>query len=312
MAPTPSPSPGPNPPGTNTAPTIQDMINNQNATLQQLMKGGGSTGKLGDSSSIFLGYNKATNQNSLYRTGGATGPLSPGFKAGENTSSYAEVKLAPTTWDSKTLAAFVNEGIMRKAHGFDVGMGMPEILSAWDDLVQAAYGINQSKGPGAEGKWTPMDVLRSYANSANKFGTIRKGDWEYDVATGEKVRYVGPRTKTQTSRQVDLSSAEDVQALTTQILTQALGRAPTAKEVATYKATINGAEKANPTLSTQTQTLNDMGEVTNTSTTNTGGMSAAAKGALVEKGAKQGPEYGKYQSATTYYNALMQMITGGG
>lgn len=314
MANTPNPSPGPNPPGTNTAPTLQSIINTQQQTLQAVMGGGGASqsGKLSDSSQIFLGYNKAKNQNSLYRTGPTRGPLSPGFQSGANSQDYGTLKLAPTTWDAATLSQFVNNGILRKVRGFDVGMGMPEILSAWDDLIQTSYAINKGKAASDAGQWTPWDVMNSYSNSANKFGTVRKGDWEYDVATGEKVKYVGPKTKTQTNRQVDLSSAEDVQALTTQVLTEALGRAPTAKEVATYKATINGAENANPLISTQTQTLNDMGEVVNTTTKNTGGMSAAAKQGLVEEGAKKGPEYGKYQSATTYYNAMMQMITGGG
>jgi hypothetical protein len=42
----------------------------------------------------------------------------------------------------------------------------------------------------------------------------------------------------------------------------------------------------------------------------TGGASAAARGTLVEDAAKKGPEYGKFQSATTYFDAMMQMIGG--
>jgi hypothetical protein len=269
-----------------------------------------NTGKLADNSTIFMGRSK--DKSNLFRTGPQTGPYAPPSTSTEINTDYANAILAPTRWSSDQLAQFVNNGIMRKVAGFDVGMGMPEILSAWDDLVKTSFLINKGKANDDASKWTPWDVMNSYSNSANKFGTVRRGDWEYDVATGEKVKYVGPKTKTQTSKQVDLSSAADVQAITTQVLTQALGRAPTAKELATYKATINGAEQANPTVSTQTQTLNDMGEVVNTSTKTSGGMSAEAKAGLVQQGAKQGPEYGKYQSATTYYNAMMAMITGGG
>ena len=223
--------------------------------------------------------------------------------------NYDQAVLAPLGWNSDQLSRFVNNGIMRKVAGFDVGMGMPEIISAWDDLVKSSIFFTQKAG----GKmWTPWDVMNSYSDSANKFGTVRKGDWEYDVATGEKVRYVGPKSKTQTDTRVDLSSAEDVKAITTDVLTRTLGRAPTAAEVAQYKATINAQEQANPTITTQTQTLNDMGEVTATKTNTSGGVSAAAKAQLATDKSKQGPEYGKYQSGTTYYNAMMQMITGGG
>jgi hypothetical protein len=155
-----------------------------------------------------------------------------------------------------------------------------------------------------------MDVLNTYSNQGLNLGTVRKGDWEYDIATGEKIRYVGPKTKTTTQSKVDLSSPEDVRAITTQMLTELLGRAPTDAEVAKFKTSINSLEKANPTKATITETLNDMGEVVNTATTTSGGVSNDARGLLVSDEAKKGPEYGKYQSGTTYWNAMMQMLGG--
>src|SRR6478752_5995780 len=106
-------------------------------------------------------------------------------------------------------------------------------------------------------------------------------------------------------------SPGDVRALTTQMLTELLGRAPTDEELAKYRSSINGYERANPEMTTTTHTLNDMGEEVAQSSTTTGGASQAALGSIVEGGAKKGPEYGKYQAGTTYFNALMQMITGG-
>lgn len=270
---------------------------------------GGKTGLTG-SSLVYLGGltggTQGPNYGILHNT--SSGDFFKTGNTGAGYASYDTAKAMPLSWDQSTLKQFINAGILNKLPGFNAGMGMPETMDAWDNLVQAAIAFSAAD---PHKKWTPWDVMNSYKNDG-KFGTVRKGDWEYDVATGEKVKYVGPKTKTQTDKRVDLSSAEDVQAITTQVLTQALGRAPTAKEVATYKATINGMEQANPTISTQTQTLNDMGEIVNTTTNTSGGVSAQAKAGAVEAKAKQGPEYGKYQSATTYYNAMMQMISGGG
>lgn len=302
----PTPAAGPNP-GVG-----QQQYQSALSAMNSLAANPGGSSKTGltGSSLVYLGGltggTQGPNYGLLHNT--STGDFFKTGNTGAGYASYDTAKAMPLQWDQSTMKQFVNAGILSKLPGFNSGMGMPEVMDAWDNLVQSAIAFSAAD---PNKKWTPWDVMNSYKNDG-KFGTVRKGDWEYDVATGEKVKYVGPKTKTVSSKTIDLSSAEDVQAITTQVLTQALGRAPTAKEVAQYKATINGYERENPTVSTQTQTLNDMGEIVNTSTVNTGGTTAAGKAALVEKGAKQGPEYGKYQSATTYYNAMMQMITGGG
>lgn len=228
--------------------------------------------------------------------------------------SYGQARGLPVQWmtqDQGKLKEFVNTGILRKIPGFDVGMGMPEILSAWDELLKNAWVMNQTGSKTASGEqWTPWDVMNTYSNSGMNFGTVRKGDWEYDIATGERLRYVGPKTKVSSQQRIDLSSPEQVQALTTQMLTELLGRAPNAEELAKYKTAINAYEQANPLVSTTTETLNDMGEVVNTATTQKGGVTNEARGQLISTEAKKGPEYGKYQAGTTYWNALMQLLGG--
>lgn len=292
------------PPGQPTAPTpsggsqltLEQLLQQSNNIAAQALTGvGGTSGKITDTSQIYMGtYTSPTNSF-------------------ENNLSYAQARLLPRDWmesDPEKLKTLVNAGIMGKVPGFSVGMGLPDILSAWDDLVQSSYALNQNLKEGQK-KWTPWDVLDTYGNAKGSFGTVKKGDWLYDVATGEKIKYVGPRSKTTTSRDVNLSSAEDVKALTTQILTQALGRAPTAKEVAQYKATINAQEEANPTVTTTTQTLDDQGQVASQSSKSTGGFDAAAQQQMVQDQVIGTPEFAKYQSGTTYWNALMSMLTGG-
>lgn len=262
--------------------------------------------------------NKPTGGTSIYM-GTTQAPLTgPGrdIQHGmtlENNMTYDEARMLPRDWmesDPGQLRKLVNTGILNKVPGFDVGMGLPEIMSAWDDLVTAAWGMNQNLKEGQK-KWTPWDILNTYSSSKMNYGTVKKGDWLYDVATGERLKYVGPRSKTTTSRDVNLSSAEDVKALTTQILTQALGRAPTNSEVAQYKSTINAQEQANPTITTSTQTLDDQGQAVSQSSKTTGGFDAAAQQQLVQDQVSGTPEFAKYQSGTTYWNSLMQMLTGG-
>lgn len=239
-----------------------------------------------------------------------TGPYAPGFTqkyVGSQGMTYQEASLLPTQWSDKELKDFVNKGILYKAAGFSADMGMPEIVSAWQKLVQDSQTFSAS---GTD--WSPWDVLETYNQKPGAFGTVKSadGDWLLDARSGERIKYIGPRSKTTTEKRVDLSSPEDVRALTTQMLTELLGRAPTAAELAKYRTSITGLEKANPSIATTTTTINDQGEAVGSSTTTSGGVSDAARQGLVEQGAKQGPEYGKFQSATTYFNAMMQMMGG--
>lgn len=240
---------------------------------------------------------------------GIVGPYAPGYKGtpytGAKSASYDEAVIMPTQWSDKEKRDFVNKGILYKLPGFSADMGLPEIVDRWTFLVDKSQEFSKSGT-----SWSPWEVMDTYKTDG-KFGTVRRGDWLYDAATGEKVKYVGPKTKTTTDKRVNLSSSEDVKALTNQMLTELLGRAPTVEELARYRAAINGYENKNPEVTTTTSTLDDMGEVVSQSSKTTGGASQAAIGGLVEEGAKKGPEYGKFQSATTYYNAMMQMITGG-
>lgn len=279
---------------------------------------GGSTVNAGagfNRGMYFGGMEPGSPGSSVYM-GPNTKVMAPGLIAGgvgvagsflnKNTMDYEKASGLPATWSEKEKRDFVSKGILYGMPGFDYNMGMPEIMKAWGDMVDSSQVLSKSGG----GDWSPWDVMESY-RKGDDWGTIRKGDWLYDARTNEKVKYVGPKSKTTTSKNVNLSSPEDVKALTTQMLTELLGRAPTTEELARYRSSINGYEEANPEITTTTTTYDDMGEPVNQSSKTTGGASQAALGSIVSEGAKKGPEYGKYQSGTTYFNALMAMISGG-
>jgi hypothetical protein len=206
---------------------------------------------------------------------------------------------------------FMTKLIMFKYPGASADMGLPEVASAWDDLLKTSIALNLGQGKHQKTNWTPRSVIDSYNKPAGSMGTYKAGDWLIDIATGEKVKYVGPKTKTTTQRAVDLSDPEQVQAIATDTLTRLIGRAPTDKELAQFKATLNGYEKSHPEVTTTTDTYDDMGNVSASNVVRSGGVSDAARASLLSKGVQKTKEYGKYQSGTTYFNALMQMIGGG-
>lgn len=244
--------------------------------------------------------------------------MAEGQGKGYDALDYETARLLPTSWSPLRLKEFVNKGIMYGIQGFDVGMGMPEIVSAWDDLVKSSAAFS-SGGK----KWSPWDVMETYGGKGQKFGTMTKGDWVYDVATGERLKYVGKTTRTSKSEQVNLSSPEEAQALITQTLREALGRAPNAEELAKFKASISGYEKSSPQVTTVTETATpesiaaaqasggDVFAGANQQSTTSGGVSDAARAALVTAPTEKTKEYGKYQAGTTYWDAMMQMIGGG-
>lgn len=224
-------------------------------------------------------------------------------------TSYQNAQSLPGVWYNNNPGAykdFINKAILYKIPKASPDMGVAEALDIWDDLLQTAIGLSKSTGQ----QWSPWDVLESYNRKPGSLGTSRQGDWLIDNATGERVKYVGPKTKTTTSRAVDLSSPEEVHALAQQALTQMIGRAPTDKELAQFKASLNAFERENPEITTTTETYNDMGEVIATDAVRSGGASEAALSGLIQKDVKETKEYGKYQGGTTLFNALLQMVGG--
>lgn len=225
--------------------------------------------------------------------------------------TYQEAQTLPGRWaesDPNFYKQFLGKLIMYKYPGANANMGMPEALSAWDDLLKVATTLNKS---GSKKQWTPWDILESYNRPAGSAGTHKSGDWLIDNATGEKVKYVGPKSRTTKQTQVNLSDPEQVQAIATQTLTQMIGRAPTDKELAQFKATLNGYEAKHPAVTSTTENYDDQGQVVSTSAVQSGGVDDAARATVLGEGLKKTKEYGKYQSGTTYFNALMQMIGGG-
>jgi len=86
-----------------------------------------------------------------------------------------------------------------------------------------------------------------------------------------------------------------------------LGRDPTQAEITKLLGSLNQYERNNPRVTT-TESIQQPGGGGSQTSTTTGGVSADARAMIAQDQAKQGPEYGAYQAATTYYQAMMQVL----
>lgn len=158
--------------------------------------------------------------------------------------------------------------------------------SAWGNYVSQAAAYYQN---GAGKQVTPWDIL-----------SMDRRDRESQ----------GPKTTTSTNTSTNLSTKGDVEGTAYDIARALLGRAPTDDEVSKYTQVINEKERANPTTQTTTTTTQPSGSSSSTSTTS-GGVSAASAQNTLRKQVQGESDYGEYQAATTYYDALVQMLGGG-
>lgn len=95
----------------------------------------------------------------------------------------------------------------------------------------------------------------------------------------------GGEPKTTTQRVTSLSTPEEARAIVQNALRAKLGRDPRDNEFKQLVQTLSSAERANPSVTTQTQTA--PGQY---STTTTGGLSMVGKGQVVEEAIMANPE----------------------
>lgn len=152
---------------------------------------------------------------------------------------------------------------------------------AWSLLIRRAAMLYSASG--GRNKVTPEDVLDQYATQGTGSSALT--------------------TKTQVDKDMRLSDARSASQALTQMLQGRLGRAPTKAEKSAFLAALNQYERENPTVRTTTTNL----LTGDSSSTTTGGSDPAAFTADYAQGQNK-KEYGAVQGATTYYNALMEML----
>jgi hypothetical protein len=195
----------------------------------------------------------------------------------------------------------------KKAWGNRVySLGMTSDPYDWDGMVKAwGWAVDQAAGLHDAGKnVTPWGFVSMYEKERTDAG----------LGLNPSTGYTGPRTQTNTNTAVNLPSQSDAEAAVTQLFQEQVGRKPTDNELARYSSTLIGGYRDHPQTTTTTTTNTPTsfagdGSVidsdTSTSSTSTGAFNPSG---MLQKKVEADPEYGAYQAATTYFNALMQVI----
>ena len=214
-------------------------------------------------------------------------------------------------WSRKRQFDFISQGILSGL--LKLGDGPMEGSKLWKKLVKesAMYGA-------AGKKIQPWDIMASYvAASGGGSSWTQQGVWEVNTVTGER-RYAGPGKylgdgkSLQTDTRVDLTDPDTAKAVATKLFQDMMGRDPGAGELGTFATALHSAEANAPiTQSTTTQYDMESGQQLSTSTTSSGGISAEGKQYLGEQQIKGKKEFGAFQAATTYQNALESLVFGG-
>jgi len=283
--PIPTPSPGEAPP---------DLYSAMSRQAQSTATAAGPSSK---DPAVFLGY-----KNNPAATTPTLGvPYAPGYKqpgsmfvAGSPGSfatstpgrvadfgTVSSVTAQFYSWDQATKDKFLAQAALA---GYDTSnMKDGQLAALWGNYVTQAA---QYYGSGVA--VTPWDIMAK------------------DRAQREAAQ---PRSVTQKSTSYDLSTFGDARAIFYTAAQQLLGRDPTKAEATSFQAALNKMERANPTITTTTS--NYLGqELQSQNSTTEGGVKEGARQMEAMDMAKAKPEYGAYQAATTYFDALMNTIGG--
>lgn len=227
---------------------------------------------------VYLGVKKHT---PMYGSSSYYAAQSAG--AYDNTVKLSEVANQYYNWDNKTKNKFLTQlGLA----GYDTsGMKDSQIAQLWGNYAaQAAQYFGQGR------RLTPWDILAKDRDQREAYMNT-------------------PRTVTQSSTSYDMSTREDAHGIFLQAAQSLLGRDPTKAEIGAFQKALNAYEQANPTVTTQTS--NYVGDTLQSqSSTTKGGVKEGARQLMALEDVKADPEYGAYQAATTYFDAMMEMIGG--
>ena len=178
------------------------------------------------------------------------------------------------------------------------------------------------KSPTSFWKWA-VDLSYKRVSSPNQFfgtkGGVKQTPWdvmsEFTGLTDEEKRSIlsasgsgsgsgsgGGMGGTYVSTSVNYTDAKTARLLVNQVYQQLLGREATDQEAAAYLSDLHGQEKANPDVTTTVVSSSGKSQ----SSTKTGGTNSQE---IAKETAEAEPEFGRYQTETTYLNAFMQALS---
>lgn len=152
-------------------------------------------------------------------------------------------------------------------------------------------------------------AARKYAAGSN----VTVGDvlnrWIGGAGGGAGGAAAMPSSYTTRTESVDLTNPKSAKAMLSQTLQQRLGRAPSGSEIHAFIGALHEAQRDDPTVRKTTYKLNPSTRSYNVSKESTSGGVQADAYLSDWSGKHNEKEYGAYQAATTYFDALMQAIS---
>lgn len=263
---------------------------------------------LGDDAYALLGQDRARAEQGgdyAYGLGGedfaraqrAVGSDAPGAQESrdamerDTTKTAVELKMEALRMKDPEIARIAKEMI-------DAGL-LPEdydrrgFEKAWANLVDLAADWHQAN-PGSF--LTPEDMIDVYAGQR---GTG-------DIGSARKPGEPGGPSVTDVTNNVELSDSQQAWNLLRSMMRTQLGRKPSDTEVDSFQAALNAAQTKAPVITNRT-TKTDASGNSVVNQTKTGGVDPEgfAEQYIEDNHEK---EFGHYQAATTYYNALTEAI----
>ena len=159
-----------------------------------------------------------------------------------------------------------------------------QVQSAWTNAVKMS--VNATATGKQLSPWDSLNMMMTYNTGANGGALNAK-----------------PKQTTETS--VNIPNPADAKVLINGIFQSAMGRDPTDQELAKYTALVTGAAQKNPSKTTTTYSYDTNGQTIGSNRVTSGGTNLQQ--VALDK-AKADPQYGAYQAATTYFNALIGAI----
>lgn len=281
------------------------------AALQQLLAAGAGSTSAGGGK-VYMGSQR-------YTKGGQDKGSGQSLPRGKSMYGTKDIWASETeaaqdfyNWSTKKQADFVSSAIVGGM--LKTGDGPIEGATLWKKLVKEAANY------GASGKKvTPYDLLASYVQASGGGNAwTSAGVWQINTQTGEH-RYAGPGTylgngkAQQTDTRTDLTDPDTAKAVATKLFQDMMGRDPGQGELGSFGNALTQAEQNNPVVATTTTQYDmDTGQALSSDTSSSGGVSADGQAYIGEQQIKKTKEYGAYQAATTYENALESLVFGSG
>ena len=219
------------------------------------------------------------------RSGGSGAPPSPRQRVTkEETKSLDEAKAEFYRWTPEERREWGE-------HLADLGLIDETDAGDWDTLSKMwDYVTTEAANLFTSGhKLTPYEAADLIAGSPE----------DRAKRAGQAGRFTG----TKTISSVDLTDPQSAKAIVNDVLAQALGRAALPEEMSQFLGTLSAAERANPTVTSTTYSDGDA-----VSSTTSGGLGAAGARQTLLESAQAKPDYGAYQAATLYFDALSQAV----